>query len=128
MSKKIQVQEKDGQWWTLIDRLEKLTDSKIINIRLVDESECEHGKTFSKRAEENGEQIIKIARKYGINELDLLKAEDELNALPKLFKPKIEKLELVKELYVNQFYRDTATRFPNFKELMNKINEIIEAL
>lgn len=34
--------------------------------------------------QKNGEEIIKIARKYGIFELDLLKAIDEVNALPKV--------------------------------------------
>jgi len=39
---------------------------------------------LSKKFEENGARIIEIARKYGIFELDLLKAMDEVNALPKV--------------------------------------------
>lgn len=41
--------------------------------------------TIRKQAQQNGEAIIQIARKYGIHELNLLKAMDEVNALPKIF-------------------------------------------
>lgn len=38
-----------------------------------------------KQAQDNGGKIIEIAHKHGINELDLLKAIDEVKALPKIF-------------------------------------------
>ncbi len=59
----------------------------VEKIRIDDEAweteDADEKEELSKKiAQETGKRIIQIAKKYGVNELDLLKAVEEVNQLP----------------------------------------------